>query len=541
MLRTAAISAVVALTAVGCSGGDNSDNGSGSSTADFKTQVDTPAAKGPIDHVKWSLYAEPQSLDPAYAFDYPPSTVVSNVCESLFRVNPDLKITPALAKSSANPDPLTWVYTLREGVKFHDGTTMTADDVVASLEHQRDPAVGGSYSTVFKNVDTIKATAPLEVTIKLKRPDVLLNEELAATPGSIESKAFLEKAGKDYGNPAVGVNCTGPFSLKEWKAGTSITLKKNDAYWDSTLMPKANEIEFVFIQDPAARANALLTGDVDGGYLLPTTAYDKLKTGDGHLYFGDITGSYSAAVTSLKGALGDVRVRRALSMAIDRQGIVQAGVNGYGTVSKAGAPPAAWATTPADQAKAKYDALPPLVQDVEGAKNLIKEAGAGGKKIVIATSPLAPELTVSCNAIADAAKAIGLQVELKTIAPDAYTALFTDPSQRDGIDLLVTSGYDLTPDPLEFYQTFQTGEFANYGSWSNPEYDAIAQQALGTNDPGTRAELTYKLQEITLREMPGIPLWDSPLSLYLGKRVTGVTPNITQMTYPWAALLGSAS
>ncbi|NUU25131.1 MAG: ABC transporter substrate-binding protein, partial [Streptomycetaceae bacterium] len=118
--------------------------------------------------------------------------------------------------------------------------------------------------------------------------------------------------------------------------------------------------------------------------------------------------------------------------------------------------------------------------------------------------------------------------------------LFTDPSTREGIDLLITSGYDMTPDPLEFFQTLQTGEFANYGSWSNPEYDEIIKQALAATDPNVRADLTEKAQQVMLRELPGIPLWDSPLSLYMNSRITGATSNIVQLSFPWAATLGSA-
>ncbi|MCF2532543.1 ABC transporter substrate-binding protein [Yinghuangia sp. KLBMP8922] len=540
LLRTSALAAVAALTAAGCTGGGGNDDRSGADPS-YEIVVNTPAAKGPIDKAKWSLYAEPQTLDYAYAFDFPVNTVLANVCDSLLRENPDFSITPGLASKYANPDPLTWVYTLREGVKFHDGTAFSAKDVVASLKRHQDPAIGSSYATVFKDVESITETGPLEVTIKLTRPNVLLNEQLAAAPGTIESADFLAKAGKDYGNPQGGVNCTGPFSLKEWKPGTAITLKKNDAYWDSTLIPKTGELEFVFIQDAAARANAFITGEIDGGYLIPTNSYDKLKTSKGKLYFGAITGSYSAAVTNLKGPLGDVRVRKAMSIAIDREGIVAAALSGYGTPAKAGIPAAGWATIPADRAKAQYDALPDLAQDVAAAKKLVEEAGAGGKKIVVATSPVAPEITVAANELQRAGEEIGLEVELRTIAPDAYTALFTDPTTREGIDLLITSGYDMTPDPLEFYQALQTGEFANYGSWSNPEYDAIIKQALGTADPGARATLTAKAQDIVLREVPGIPLWDSPMSLYLGERVTGVTPNITHLSYPWAATLGSAT
>ncbi|MCF2528895.1 ABC transporter substrate-binding protein [Yinghuangia sp. KLBMP8922] len=539
IFRTTALAAALVLSAAACSGGGSSDNSSDSGKPYEITNL-TPPGKGPVDQVKWSLYAEPQTLDYAYAFDYPINAVLANVCESLLRVTPEFKLTPGLAASFANPDPLTWTYKLRSDVKFHDGTAMTSKDVVASLERQMDPEVGSVYATVFKDVESIKATGPLDVTIKLKRPNVLLNEQLGASAGTIESADFLAKAGKDYGNPQGGVNCTGPYSLKEWKPGTAITIKKNDAYWDKSLTPQVGELEFVFIQDPAARANALITGEVDGGYLLPTDAYQKLQAGDGKLYFGDITGNYSAAVTNLKGALGDQKVRQALSLAIDREGIIKAGLNGYGVLAKAPIPASGWGTIPAVQAAQQYTDLPEPKQDLEAAKKLVAEAGATGKKIVVATSPLATEITVSTNEIQRAGQAIGLEVELKTISPDAYTALFTDPSARDGIDMLVTSGYDVTPDPLEFYQTLQTGEFANYGSWSNPEYDAIIQEALGTADPAARAALTAKAQAIALRELPGIPLWESPLSLYMSKRITGATSNISHLSFPWAATLGAA-
>ncbi|NUU25004.1 MAG: ABC transporter substrate-binding protein, partial [Streptomycetaceae bacterium] len=212
-LRTSAAVLTAALIAAGCSGGGSDDKSSGSGSP-FQITNLTPAAKGPVDKVKWSLYAEPQTLDYAYAFDYPINTVLANVCENLLRLTPEMKIEPGLAEKFTNPDPLTWVYTLRDGVKFHDGTPLTPRDVVASLNRHRDPAVGSSYSTVFKDVESITETGPREVTVKLTRPNVLLNEQLSATPGIIESADFLAKAGKDYGNPQGGVDCTGPFAVK---------------------------------------------------------------------------------------------------------------------------------------------------------------------------------------------------------------------------------------------------------------------------------------------------------------------------------------
>ena len=110
------------------------------STTSSPRRRDAPS--GDIDSFSWASYAEPYSLDYAYAFDYADNQVLANVCESLLRLNPDYTLTPALAESFAHPTPTTWVYTIRDGVTFHDGTPLTAADVVASMSRHLDPAVG---------------------------------------------------------------------------------------------------------------------------------------------------------------------------------------------------------------------------------------------------------------------------------------------------------------------------------------------------------------------------------------------------------------
>ncbi|MCF2528476.1 ABC transporter substrate-binding protein [Yinghuangia soli] len=541
LLRTAALTAAVAMTAAACSG--SSDNGdSGAGAGKYQMSSDTPAGKGPVADATWALFAEPQSLDYLYAYDFPPNTVLANVCEQLLRITPDFSIQPGLAAKFENPDPLTWVYTLREGVKFHDGTTMTADDAVASLQRHLDPANASAWVGAFKDVASVTKTGPMQLTVKLTKPNVLFNQQLAASPGTVESAAYLAKAGKDYGNPTGKVNCTGPYTLDSWSTGDSINLKKFDGYWDKNLTPAVDKLKLVFIQDPSARVNALLSGEVDGGYMLPATSYDKLAaSGSGKLYFGGNSGTYNAHVANLGGALGDVRVRRALSLAVDRKGVVDAALNGYGVPAKAPAPAEAWGIAPTT-GKAAHDALPPMTRDIDAAKKLVQEAGAAGKKIVVATISVSPEISIGANALRQAGKDIGLDVELKAIAPDAYTALFTDPSARAGIDLLITSGYNMTPDPLEYYGTLQSGQFPNYGDWKNEEYDKLVEQANAAQDPITRAALTVKLQEIAVRELPAIPLFDTPYTVFLGKRISGATPVLSVMlSYPWAAQLGSAS
>ncbi|MFF5701103.1 ABC transporter substrate-binding protein [Streptomyces sp. NPDC012794] len=532
-----AVLAASSLTA--CAGATRPQTGPTGGAA-FKVTPTSPPAQGPLDSFTWSLYAEPYTLDYALAYDYPPNTVLANVCEQLLRVTPDLKIEPGLAVKWSQPDPLTLVYTLRPGVKFHDGTAMTADDAVASLKRQMDPATGSPWASTFKNVKSIEATGPLEVTIRLAQADVLFHELMAASPGTVVSAASLAKAGPDYGTPKGALNCTGPYALEKWAQGDSITLRENPAYWDKALVPKSRSVKFTFVEDPAARSNAFLSGTADGGYMVPSSSLAQLKaSGNGTLLFGPNTAAANLAVLNFNGPLGNIKVRKALSMALDRKNIINAAAGGVGVPAKAPAARGAWALLP-EEAAEHYDTLPDLPQDVEAAKKLVQEAGATGHSITLVTSSLAPEISVVANAVQAAGRQIGLDVKLEAVSPDAYSSIFVDPKSRDGLDLVITNGYDNTPDPLEFYQYLRTGDFGNYGYWSDAEFDIAFDRANAEPDPAKRADLTAKLQEITLRELPVIPVYEAPYSVFLGKRITGAPTGIAQLYYPWAAKIGAA-
>ncbi|MEU3748330.1 MULTISPECIES: ABC transporter substrate-binding protein [Streptomyces] len=542
MPRTIALltcTAALAATTAACSGATKPQAAAGGG-AGYDVSPTSPPAKGTLDSFTWSLYAEPYTLDYALAYDYPPNTVLANVCEQLFRVTPDMKIEPGLAVKYEQPDPRTLIYTLRSGVKFHDGTTMTADDVVASLKRQMDPKTGSPWGSVFKTVDSIEKTGPLEVTLRLGKADVLLHELMAASPGTIESAAYLAKAGKDYGTPKGGVNCTGPFALDSWDQGSGITLKKHAAYWDTKLAPKSDSVKFTFIEDPAARSNAFKSGTADGGYMVPSSSLGQLRSsGKGTVLFGPNTGASNLAVLDFHGPLGNLKVRQALSMALDRKNIIKAAAGGVGVPAKAPAARGAWALAP-EKTPELYDTLPEPVYDVDAARKLVQDAGANGRTITLVTSTLAPEISVVANAVQAAGRQIGLDVKLKSVAPEAYSSIFVDPDARAGLDLVITSGYDNTPDPLEFYQYLRTGDFGNYGNWSNAEYDVAFDRANSEPDAAKRAVRTAELQKIALRELPIIPVYEAPYSVFLGKRITGAPTGIAQLYYPWAATIGAA-
>ncbi|MFF0277615.1 ABC transporter substrate-binding protein [Streptomyces sp. NPDC004330] len=498
----------------------------------------TPAAKGDIDSFTWAVYAEPPTLDYTVAFDYPQNTILSNVCESLMRWTPGLTLEPGLARRAANPDPTTWVYDLRSGVRFHDGRTMTADDVVFSLGRQRDPDNAAAWAQNFENVASVRKTGPLQVTVKLRKPDSQFPQYMATAAGVIASKAGVEAAGKDYGTSG-GLACTGPFSLGTWNKGQSVELDRFDGYWGRKA--RSGKVVFRFMTDPSARTNAMLSGEADGGYLIPTESYGRLKdSGVGTLHFGEGLSTVNVNITNMKGPLGDVRVRRALSLALDRSGFVKAGLGGAGTVTNSLTTRAAWAAGSEQTRKNALDALPRITPDIAKATALVKEAGATGKTLTVATSSIGQDVSLLATAVQAAGARIGLDIRLKTIAPNAFTALFTDPEAREGIDMFPLTYYDSITDPLDLLQNFKTGAYMNFAGYSDQAYDAGVARATAEYDPDKRLVIETELQKHAAENLLWIPVAEWPTAVFLNKRITGAPTTIAYMYYPWAADVGAA-
>ncbi|NED01059.1 ABC transporter substrate-binding protein [Streptomyces sp. SID6648] len=531
---TGALSALAVLAA--CAGPP--DGASDPSDGSFALSPGTPRAAGPIDSFSWAVYAEPPTLDYTVAFDYPQNTILSNVCESLMRWTPGLTVEPGLARKASNPDPTTWVYDLRAGVRFHDGRTMTADDVVHSLGRQRNPDNAAAWAQVFQNVTAVTRTGPLQVTVKLKKPDSQFPQYMATAAGVVASKTGVEKAGRDYGTTG-GLACSGPFELGAWHKGQSIELDRFDGYWGTPA--KAGQVEFRFLTDPSARTNALLSGEVDGGYLIPTESYARLKRSvTGTLHFGEGLSTVNVNITNLKGPLGDVRVRRALSLALDRSGFVQAGLGGGGSATTSLTTRASWARAADSTRKAAFDGLPPTEPDLDRAKALIEEAGAKGATLTVATSSIGQDVSLLATAVQAAGTQIGLDIRLRSIAPNAFTALFTDPGAREGIDMFPLTYYQSITDPLDLLANFKTGAYLNFAGYSDPRYDELVERATAADGPGPRTEIEAKLQHHAADRLLWIPVAEWPTSVFLNRRITGAPTTIAYLYHPWAADVGAA-
>ncbi|GAA1884434.1 glutathione ABC transporter substrate-binding protein GsiB [Paeniglutamicibacter psychrophenolicus] len=533
-----AAGAVLALASCSASPGATGD---GAPAPAYEITANTAAPVGELDKLTFSTYAEPFSLDYAYAFDYADNQVLANVCESLVRLNDDMSISPGLAEKYENRTPNTWVYTIRQGVKFHDGTTLTADDVVASMNRHLDPAVGSFWYSVYQNVEKIEKTGPNEVTVTSKVPDALFNESMSGAAGVIDSAAMFKKAGADYGNAKGGVNCTGPFEFKSWQSGEKLSFDRFDGYWDPDLKAKAKELDFVIMTDPVARVNALKSGEIDGGWVLPATAVDDLNaSGAGKVYFGLNTAVQSLVVSNPDGPLGKPEVRKALLMALDRDGLVKAAEGGYGKRTNSLTSESVWKHADDGTKEAAFKDLVDYPYDVEAAAKIVKEQGVEGQEITITTAPIGNNFAVIAQATAAAAESIGLKAKINTVTPNAYTALFSDPEARKGTDLYYTSWYLSVGDPQEMFSILRTGDFSNYGDWSNKAFDTSVNAALETMDQQERFTKSLEAQKITNAEIPWLPLYESPNLLWMSNKITGASPSINFMYYPWAAKIGAA-
>jgi len=503
----------------------------------------TPAAKSQLDKITWNVWeGEPGTINPYLSADYTPNTINSNMCETLLAIYPDYSIKPNLAASFTNPDPLHWVYNLRTDVKFWDGTPMTAEDVAWSLNHNRtNPA--SFYHYLYGHVKSVTVTGPAQVTVTLNEPDYLFNEELTNYAGVVVKRKFAEAHPKDFGAPDVGVMCTGPFKFRSWTKGDNITVVRNDGYWDATRMPKVKTIVFKFLTDEAAITSALQTGEIDGAYDPPLSGQATLQASSaGKLYFGPHQSNVTIVYSNPAGAMSNLKLRQALQLAIDWAGINHTILHDTGTPIRALMPPTVFGAD-TKGLRAAYDALPaPQSAQYDAAKALVAQAGPDASKPIVMAVPAlyTGQGQQFGNAVADAAKRIGLNFHLKVVPTAQYTNYLYDPQTRAGVDILSTDFWPNVPNSLDWLGITATtgGSFNQYGY---NEIDALYARAQATADPTARetlvAQMMTKLRTELLPMVPGISRFSR---LWMNKRITGAPASFDYVYFPWAAYLGGS-
>ena len=533
LARLAAIAACCAAVA-GCG---RSPDAPAVATGDL--QPTTAAATTSTGAITWAVYRDVQTIDPLFVFDYPDNTALTLMCESLLRTAPDGTIGDGLAKLSRT-DPTTLVLDIDPRATFWDGSPVTADDVAFSLDRQRDPKLGGFYAATFSRVTSISATGERQVTIKLSKPDYWLDGELASLPGIVVEKKYAEAKGQAYGTPSGGVMCTGAYKFSSWSPANGVVAVPNDSYWRGDVTTHAAKITIKGVPDEAALTASLVSGEIGGSYppaisTLPVLRSSKTLT----VTEGPGYATAALVISNLHGTLGDVRVRQALSLALDRPSIIKNIYHGAAVDARWLANPGTFASARSTY-EAAYAKAPVPQQDLAEAKKLIAEAGAAGKTITIGMSAAIPDIAYEAGAFQAAGKAIGLDVKFQSVSPDAFINYFIDAGARKDVDAFPTVTYGDYADPAALSSTVVLPDGAqNYSGFDDPQITRLMEQARGTADPVARANLVIAAQERTMKLLPWIPTAQPSSVLVTNKDITGAVSSFAYMSAPWADHLGA--
>lgn len=513
--------------------------------SNFSTsQVTTPPGKA-LASVTWSGdYRAPYSEDPLTTADYPEETILGNVCESLLRTGADYSINPGLAKSWKQPDARHLVLELDPRATFSDGKPVTTADVVYSLKRNQDPNVASNYADSYNDVSSIAATGPGQVTITFSKDDYLFVGLLGILGGSVVEKDFAERAGRKFGTAQTGVMCSGPYTVASFDGTNSMVLKRNPHYWDPSRAAKTEKITFSFIGDPSALANALTSGALQGAFNVPSAALDQLrKATNGKLYVGaegSTTQNIDLVVSKLTGGFADARVRQALSMAIDRQGIATTLFGGAADPLYAVAGPGFWETSPARSAyEAAYSSLV-RKPDTAAAARLVTEAGASGKEVSIGYAAGVPTQVQLAQVLQQTGNAIGLKVKIVGLPDQQYGSLFIDPKARAGYDSFLTINYMEYPEAANMYASYATRTGAqNFSGYNNAVVEDNLTKAQGSADPVVRARYVLAAQAVLNQDLPWIPIVQPRALLFQNTNVTGAPLTFSYMDNAWAASVGA--
>jgi len=535
------VAAAVGLTLLAAGCGSSTKSATTNAAAETPT---TPPATADVKQVTWGDgYGEPQSLDPAFSYNPPENMVLANLCESLLRIEPDLTIGTGLAQSYSHPSPDTWVYNLHPGVRFWDGAPLTPADVVYSITRNLDPKLASFWYVWAQNIASVRQTGPLQVTVTTKVPSLLTNEMLAAGLGEIIEARYAKAKGSTYGTPKGGVMCTGPFKLGAWNPGSNITLIRNQSYWDHAHMARAAKFVLDFVTDDSTLTDGLLSGGLQGAYNVPPAAINRLAgSANGTLYFGPSLRNYVLWPTAMTGPLANPLIRKALSLAIDREGIANALFGGHASPLLWAAPPDSfgYAKSVFERAYAAVGVSP--AADVSAAKKLVAQAGDPKGPIVIgAQAGDAISLGMATD-VASEGQQIGLNVSVKLLPPAQFDNLYFDPKARAGLNFFAaTDSYYDVADPLEnVIEAATRGAQYNLIGYSNPVINRDVAEALGVSNPERRAQIVSQALTAWSDQYTFLPVVSAPERLYMAKGITGAPVSFTADIYsPWAASVGA--
>ena len=448
-----------------------------------------------------AIGGEPDQLDPNKTSAYFSFEVLENVYDTLVEPDADLTMRPALAESwETTPDQLTWTFHLRRGVTFHDGSPLTADDVVFTYRRIIDEEL--SNVDKLSAVSDIRATDPSTVVIRLKQP----SPNLLTNLGGFKGMAIVQRKNVESGQIATHPVGTGPFSFEGQKSGDSITLTANPNYWDGA--PKVSGVIFRFIPEKSTALSALQAGEIDWTDSIPTQRVNQLRDDDSvNLAVVPSNDYWYLALNEARKPWDDVRVRQAIAYAIDRDAIVTA--TSYGTAAKneLAIPKGNYWYT--DYSRYHYD--------IDEAKRLLTEANASPENLDMLVTNEYPETVTAAQIIADNLAPLGITVNIRTVD----FATWLDEQNSGHFDMLMM-GWLGNIDPDDFYYAqHHTNGTSNAQKFSNPEVDKLLDAGRVETNQDARAAIYRRAATIIADEGSYIYLYNPSVIQAWNKDMSG--------------------
>ncbi|MFC5495989.1 ABC transporter substrate-binding protein [Caenimonas terrae] len=469
-------------------------------------------AQGKKDSIVLAMALEPVGLDPTAAAASSIAEVTQyNIFETLTKINSDGSVTPLLAEGwEVSPDLRTYTFRLRKGVKFQNGEPFNAGAVKFSFERAGAEKSTNKDKRTFASMESISAQDDHTLVIVNKEldPDFLFLMG-QATAIIVEPKSADTNATKPVG--------TGPYKLESWSKGSSVTLTKWDGYRNAASV-KIRKVTFRFISDPAAQVAALLAGDVDA---FPRVTPRSVAQFKGNPRFQVVVSGSRAktilAINNKKKPLDDVRVRRAIAMAIDRKAVIQGAGDGYGAPIGSHYVPGA---------PGYVDLTGVNAYNPEKAKALLKEAGITTPLELTMTLPPPPYARQGGEVIAAELAKIGINAKLQNVEWAQWLS-----------GTYGNKNYDLTI--ISHVEPFDLGNFAKpdyYWNYTSPKFNDLYNRYKTSPRAADRIKLVGDIQRLIAEDSVHAFLYQPQWITVANKNVKGLWKDMPIFVNDVAAL-----
>ncbi len=483
-------------------------------------------AKGKV--LKVNDQTEPGTLHPGKSETTNETWILNHVFEGLMKKDTKGNNIPGMAKDyKVSTDGLTYTFTLRDGIKWSNGDPITAKDFEYAWKYALDPATASPYSYVFYYIkggeayntsaekDAAKLAALRDAVGVKAIDDKTLKVDLAtptaffldlcsfASYAPVDSK--VQEANKNWANEANTYVSNGPFKITEWTHKNRVVIKKNENYYDKDKI-KLDEIDFAMIEDEATAWQMYKSGQLDLGYTLPVDVVAQLKAQKStELHIAPDLSFYYYEFNNTKKPFTNLKIRQALSMAIDRKTIVE-------SVTQGGQAPAYGVVPPGIIMNGKdYRDITPdksyFTEDVAKAKQLLaeglKEEGLTGLKFTLLYNTLPSHKKVA-EAVQDMwKKNLGADVSLENVEMKVKR----DREKKFQYDVCRSGWQGDYIDPMTFMDFYTSANPQNNSGFKNAEYDGYIKQANATNDNAKRLVLFQKAEKVLMSQMPIMPIY----------------------------------